>query len=171
MILYFLVGNEILKQRRFFKSIESSFVNPDSLNNTSFNHKAVPMTMKDNPRIPKYPLDQRQGKELDFETSASASTSSQRPLDSAPFDLQPQRRPPVSFGQYILMPVMFFFLLLMIWVAPTVNRVASFINPKFFSFPLYIAVGSMGSLRGFCNAVVFIVVGMKERRRKRRLGT
>ncbi|KAE9376167.1 hypothetical protein N431DRAFT_532430 [Stipitochalara longipes BDJ] len=106
IILYLMVGIEILKQRRFFKSLDNDFN-------------------------------------------------------------QPPRRPPVSFRKYILMPLMFWFLLLAIWVAPTVNRVASFINPEFVSFPLYIAVGSMGSLRGFWNGVVFMVIGMKERKRKK----
>lgn len=163
MVLYFLVGIEILKQRQFFKSLDNEFV---PIDNISFNNGAV----EGNGQSTIHTSNQQEGKELVFENSISAESSSrQTPADSIAFDHQPPRRPPVSFGQYILMPVMFFFLLLMIWVAPTINRVASFINPNFVSYPLYLAVGSMGSLRGFCNAVVFIIVGMKERKRRKRM--
>ena len=67
------------------------------------------------------------------------------------------------------MPLMFFMVLLAIWVAPSTNRILAFINPEFKSYPLLLAVVSTGSLRGFWNAVVFITLGMKERRRKKRL--
>jgi len=167
MVLYFLVGIEILKQRRFFKSLDSEFVTLDSLNNIDLNSTVV-TTIEANAISPTYTINPHDnGKELAFESSGSASTSSRRPAPSIAYESQPPRRPPVSFRKYILMPVMFFVLLLAIWVAPTVNRVASFINPSFVSFPLYIAVGSMGSLRGFWNGVVFVVVGMKERKRRK----
>ena len=169
MILYFMVGIEILKQRRFFKSLDDEFVTLDSINNITLNNTVV-TTIEANAVSPTYPHDSR--KEIAFDNSGSASTSSRRPPTSITYDNHSPRRPPVSFRKYILMPLMFFFLLLAIWVAPTVNRVASFINPNFQSFPLYLAVGSMGSLRGFWNGVVFMIIGMKERKRKksRRLG-
>jgi hypothetical protein len=141
----------------------------DSIHNIQFDNTVV-TTIEGNVPSPTYnPNPHDSGKDLAFDTSATASTSSKRPPTGA-FDNQPPRRPPVSFRKYILMPLMFFFLLLAIWVAPTVNRVASFINPNFVSFPLYLAVGSMGSLRGFWNGVVFMVIGMKERKRKKNSG-
>ncbi|PMD45810.1 putative cAMP receptor [Hyaloscypha variabilis F] len=169
IILYLLVGFEILKQRRFFKSLGNEFVTLDSIHNIQLDNTVV-TTIEGNVPSPTYhPNPHDSGKDLAFDTSATASTSSKRPPTGA-FDNQPPRRPPVSFRKYILMPLMFFFLLLAIWVAPTVNRVASFINPDFVSFPLYLAVGSMGSLRGFWNGVVFMVIGMKERKRKKNRG-
>jgi prepilin signal peptidase PulO-like enzyme (type II secretory pathway) len=75
----------------------------------------------------------------------------------------------MSFRQYMLMPLMFFVVLLAIWVAPTTNRIYAFIDPDYVSFPLLLAVGSMGSLRGFWNGVVFISIGMKGRKRQKKL--
>ncbi len=65
------------------------------------------------------------------------------------------------------MPLMIFVVLLTIWVAPSINRISSFINPNFQSFPLLVAVGLTGSLRGFWNGVVFIIIGMKTRKRRK----
>jgi hypothetical protein len=80
-----------------------------------------------------------------------------------------QHRSALSFRQYVVMPFMFLVVLLVVWVAPTTNRIASFVNPNFSSFPLLVAVGSMGSLRGFWNGVVFLTIGMKGIRRQRRI--
>lgn len=169
MILYFLVGIEILKQRHIFKTFDSEFVTLDSVNDAAAsNYNGSVTTAADgNGRFSTHAPSTHDGKELTFESSISPSSSSPQAAEIA-FDHGPTRRAPISFRQYILMPLMFFFLLLAIWVAPTVNRVASFINPNFVSFPLYLAVGSMGSLRGFWNGVVFIVIGMKERKRKKK---
>jgi hypothetical protein len=173
MVLYFLVGIEILKQRRYFKALDNEFVTLNSVNNPSLDdHHNVNMcvieTVDANMMQPISPPSLQQGKELAYETSMSAASSSrQTPADSIAFDHEPPRRQPVSFRQYMLMPLMFFFLLLAIWVAPTVNRIASLVNPNFVSYPLYLAVGSMGSLRGFWNGIVFIVIGMKERKRQK----
>jgi hypothetical protein len=57
----------------------------------------------------------------------------------------------------------------MVWVAPTVNRIHTFIDSTYVSYPLLLSVGVCGSLRGFWNGVVFIVVGMKERKRQKHL--
>jgi hypothetical protein len=76
------------------------------------------------------------------------------------------RRSSLSLRQYILMPVFFFLALLTVWVAPSTNRVASFINPNFSSYPLLVAVGATGSLRGFWNGLIFITLGMKSRRKR-----
>jgi hypothetical protein len=74
---------------------------------------------------------------------------------------------PLSFRQYILMPLFFFFALLLVWVCPSTNRVAIFVNPDFFSYPLHLMVGITGSLRGFWNGIVFVVVGMRSWKRRK----
>ena len=76
---------------------------------------------------------------------------------------------PVSFRQYVLMPLMFFVVLLIVWVPLTANRVSSFINPHFESWPLLLTVGATGSLRGFWNGIVFLIIGVKARKRQKRL--
>ncbi|CAK7221667.1 hypothetical protein SCUCBS95973_004576 [Sporothrix curviconia] len=111
----------------------------------------------------------------------SESVSPLRPLDGDTTSFSPSLAPTfnshkwqanrsaLSLRQYLLMPVMFFVVLLAIWVAPTTNRVASFVDPSFVSFPLYLAVGATGSLRGFWNGLVFLAVGMRSRQSQRRL--
>ena len=81
-------------------------------------------------------------------------------------------RPPktaasLSFRQYILMPLFFFLALLLAWVAPSTNRVAAFADPTFSSYPLMLMVGITGSLRGFWNGIVFVVVGMRSWKRRK----
>lgn len=75
-----------------------------------------------------------------------------------------QRR--MSFKQYILMPSLFFLALLTTWLAPTINRVSLFIHPEHHSYPLYLAVSALGSLRGFWNGIIFITMGMKGWKRR-----
>ncbi|KAH1487765.1 hypothetical protein LV164_002200 [Aspergillus fumigatus] len=75
----------------------------------------------------------------------------------------------VSFRQYILMPMVFFLVLLATWVAPTINRLSALVDPSHVSYPLLLAVGAMGSLRGFWNGVVFITLGMKGWKREMQL--
>lgn len=70
------------------------------------------------------------------------------------------------FRQYALMPFLFFLILLVTWVAPTINRITTLVNPGYESFPLLLAVGVLGSLRGFWNGVLFITVGVKAWRRQ-----
>jgi hypothetical protein len=65
------------------------------------------------------------------------------------------------------MPLFFFLALLLVWVAPSTNRVASFINPSFSSYPLLLMVGITGSLRGFWNGIVFVAVGMRSWKRRK----
>jgi len=65
------------------------------------------------------------------------------------------------------MPMMIFVALLAVWVAPSTNRVWTFVDPSFESYPLLLAVGSTGSLRGFWNGVAFITLGMKARQRQK----
>jgi hypothetical protein len=78
----------------------------------------------------------------------------------------PKQRAPVSFRQYILMPLLFFIALLITWVTPTINRISAFRNPGYESYPLLLSVSAMGSLRGFWNGVIFITIGMKGWKRR-----
>ncbi|KAH8697076.1 hypothetical protein BGW36DRAFT_416662 [Talaromyces proteolyticus] len=75
----------------------------------------------------------------------------------------------VSFRHYVLMPLIFFLVMLSTWVAPTINRVQAFIRHDQTSYPLLVAVVATGSLRGFWNGIIFITIGMKGRRRSGRL--
>ncbi len=81
--------------------------------------------------------------------------------------INPTKTSSLSFRQYILMPLFFFLAMLLVWVAPSTNRVATFINPSFFSYPLNLVVGVTGSLRGFWNGIVFVVVGMRSWKRRK----
>ena len=60
--------------------------------------------------------------------------------------------------------------MLSVWVAPSTNRVASFVHDGFGSFPLLCAVGITGSLRGFWNGLVFVTMGVKGRKREKGVG-
>ncbi|KAF8855790.1 putative cAMP receptor [Acephala macrosclerotiorum] len=164
MVLYALVGIEILKQKHVLKSIGITLDTLSSANDAHFNefHAAVTNASP-------------QPAHLAYDRNEKASIPSIEPTphlspsDSLAISRTPRHKSPVSFRQYILMPLMFFVVLLAVWVAPTTNRVCALINPNFVSYPLLLAVGSTGSLRGFWNGVVFIALGMKERKRQKRL--
>ncbi|KAH6678704.1 putative cAMP receptor [Halenospora varia] len=158
-LLYFLVGVEILKQRRLFKNIGGEYITLDTpVHAHSDSITTTTITSPSQPRPAHIPNFSRK-KEVESATSSLASShlSPTHHINTA--------NSPVSFRQYILMPLMFFIVLLAIWVAPTANRVGAFIDHHFESYPLLIAVGSMGSLRGFWNGVVFLIVGIKARKR------
>lgn len=202
MMLYALVGIEIIKQRRILKNLVNDYVTLDTMrttNSASSNHfvnaviqRPEPAEINANSQLHSAHLEALQDrKTTPFFSIAKSSTSSSnihppppsssgddddriiaseyaRPPPSSNTHTVPTRSP-LSFRQYILMPLMFFVILLAVWVAPTTNRVTTFINPKFSSYPLLLAVGTTGSLRGFWNGVVFITLGMKERKRQKEL--
>jgi hypothetical protein len=169
MILYCLVGVEILKQRHEFKSIDNEYVTLDSMVPASSVNDAEAMTIEVNvPSQAVHFANFRDMKEAEFSTF-SKSNSPIRPSDSVALTHRGPKRSPVSFRKYVLMPLMFFVVLLAVWVAPTTNRVSAFIHPDHASYPLLLAVGSMGSLRGFWNGVVFITIGMRARMRQKKL--
>ncbi|KAH8666013.1 putative cAMP receptor [Tricladium varicosporioides] len=160
-LLYSLVGIEILKQRRLFKDIGSQYITldtPISANNAPFNHTPKVDTTTISPNTHPRPVHIPNFSRKDPESVTSSLSTSYNP---------PSPNSPVSFRQYILMPLMFFIVLLAIWVAPTANRVGAFIDHHFESYPLLLAVGAMGSLRGFWNGVVFLIVGIKARKRRK----
>jgi hypothetical protein len=157
-----------------FKSIGSDYVTLDTIvssNIVSFDHlnnaEAMSVEVNVQPQ-PVHMTKLHDEKEAGLASPSTRSTSAShlRPSNGVTLDYRPPIQSPVSFRQYILMPLMFFVVLLAIWVAPTTNRIASFINSGYVSYPLLLAVGSMGSLRGFWNGVVFVTIGMKERKRQ-----
>lgn len=141
MVLYCAIGIDIVKRKQAFRTISNDAI----------------------------PLDVMDGSDVhDGEESVFAQLLCDYIILTLTETVTLYRRPPtrssLSFRQYILMPLMIFVVLLVIWVAPTTNRVASFTNPAYLSSPLLIAVGATGSLRGFWNGVVFITIGMKARK-------
>lgn len=170
MILYCLVGVEILKRRHAFKFIASDSIPLDtvaSANSVPLDHSksGEAMTAEVSAQSQsERSASTRDGNESVFASKYSVSTPHQRPSENGQ-----THRSALSFKQYILLPLMFFVVLLAIWVAPTTNRVSAFINPNNVSYPLLLAVGATGSLRGFWNGVVFITVGMKARKTRKEL--
>jgi hypothetical protein len=182
MLLYCLVGAEIVKRRHELRSITSDSIPleeniPPSYsrriyhhdNNAPvnysrrFNHNVAMTVQVDVDSRPKTSANSNDGNESSFASRCSVSTP------HPPSERRPIERPALSIRQYIVMPAMFFVVLLAIWVAPTTNRIAAFVRPGFESFPLLIAVGAMGSLRGFWNGVVFITIGVKGRKSRNRV--
>lgn len=172
MILYILVGVQVIKLRHQFNvshadhiALSSNISTNISTNNHSFaqSDNSVPVTVEVDIQTPPAPssLDQTGPQSFIDQTSSSPS----------PTDLNHKhsRQSHVSFRQYILMPMVFFLVLLATWVAPTINRISALVNPNHSSYPLMVAVAAMGSLRGFWNGVVFISIGMKGWRRESKL--
>ncbi|KAL3709034.1 hypothetical protein TMatcc_002823 [Talaromyces marneffei ATCC 18224] len=166
MILYILVGVKVIKLRHQFIASHADHIalsSNVSINNHSFDHSntSVAVTV-----------------EVDIQTQPALSSDDQKgprsfinqPSSPSPviFNHEHSRQSHVSFRQYILMPMVFFLVLLATWVAPTINRISALVNPNHSSYSLMVAVGAMGSLRGFWNGVVFISIGMKSWRRESR---
>jgi hypothetical protein len=168
MVLYCLVGIEIVRRRRAIRAVSSGSVPLDDIvmaasqtSSSSFDNTVVMRGDFDVHSQPEQVLTSHSADE-------SLISTSKYPIPNSRRHHLPQR-PSLSFRQYILMPLFFFLALLSVWVAPTTNRVASFVNPSFSSYPLLLAVGTTGSLRGFWNGVVFITIGMKSWRRQKGL--
>jgi hypothetical protein len=192
-MIYFLVGVEIVKQRHILKSFAANYLTLDTItatNNVTSNHflDTIPKTpkisaVKVNPHY-RSTHEIHEPDEVFFTTTKSPPTSrypfpsppstsnsdisSPRPYPNA-IPLPQRIHSPLSFKQYVLMPLLFFIILLAVWVAPTINRVSALTNPKFSSYPLLLTVGATGSLRGFWNGIVFVCLGGQERRRRRRI--
>ncbi|KAM7207249.1 hypothetical protein V8F20_002311 [Naviculisporaceae sp. PSN 640] len=182
IILYILVGVEIVRRRVALQSLTNDSIVPldDAIipasmgeNDLNDHENEHDMTI-DDIKFPLPPPPQHVSTSYSVSTgsasvgtySASIATSNYRDQDRAP--RTPKRKSSrYLFRQYILMPLFFFLALLSVWVAPSTNRVAAFIDPSFGSYPLLLAVGISGSLRGFWNGLVFITVGIKSLRRKK----
>ncbi|EED13098.1 cAMP receptor (Car4), putative [Talaromyces stipitatus ATCC 10500] len=168
LILYILVGVKVVKLRHQFNASHADHIalsSNISTKNHSFDHPSntlavtVEVNIRTQPSLSSHP-DQK-GPQSFIEQSALPS--------HMVLDYNHSKQSHVSFRQYILMPMVFFLVLLATWVAPTINRISAFVNPNHSSYPLMVTVGAMGSLRGFWNGVVFISIGMKSWRRQTRL--
>lgn len=167
MILYILVGVRVIKLRHQFNASHADHIalsSNISTNNHSFDHSnnTVSVTVEVNIQSQSAPssVDQKGPQSFIDQTSSSSPIA---------LNHKYPRRSHVSFRQYILMPMVFFLVLLATWVAPTINRISALVNPNHSSYSLMVAVGAMGSLRGFWNGVVFISIGMKSWRRESKL--
>lgn len=168
MVLYCLVGIEIVRRRRALQSLTSNSVAMDDtvLPATDASYASSSNTVAMTVEFDVY--SQRGQMSTSHSGNESLLTTSKCSV-STPRHPNTPRRSSLSFRQYILMPLFFFLAMLSVWVAPTTNRVASFVNPQFSSFPLLLAVGTTGSLRGFWNGLVFITIGMKSWKRRKDL--
>lgn len=156
IILYCMVGIEIVKRRQALRSITTESEIPLDLDDT-----VMPAEAPD--AISVEPFASRAVNHASH-SSTDGSFATTKPSTNR---FEAPKRSSLSFRQYILMPLFFFLALLSVWVAPSTNRVATFIDPSFTSFPLLVVVGTTGSLRGFWNGLVFIAVGMKSWKRRR----
>lgn len=162
MILYTLIGLEIIKLKGKFKLISNDRIPLGSIYNNSFdkpNNNVATKTVKVNAKSE--PQDTEQ-----FSINNTPAFQS-HPSNSITLNLPKQS--PISFRHYILMPLIFFIVLLATWIPLTVNRVYAFVDPGYVSYPLLVAVGAMGSLRGFWNGILFITMGMKGWKKQKRL--
>ncbi|KAK4159986.1 hypothetical protein QBC43DRAFT_326207 [Cladorrhinum sp. PSN259] len=191
MTLYISVGIEIVRRRRAFTSITTDSIPlddtilPDTSNRysvragihvtTTHGTSTSPdleVAKHENNGIPRSPSSTINNHSmLGTATSCRCSTGrrsiSTQPLTASPSAVNTTQRSSLSFKQYILMPLFFFLALLSVWVAPSTNRVATFMDPTFKSYPLLLVVGASGSLRGFWNGLVFVTLGMKSRKRSK----
>ncbi|BDD60604.1 hypothetical protein MAP00_005720 [Monascus purpureus] len=169
-IIYCLVGIKIFNLKRKFKSICKDHIVLTS--KTSNNAISVTVQVDSHSQSQSHPLNlvrSRDAKEPSIQTVISPSATHQSSDSSLTLIQKLPDQSPMLLRQYLLMPVLFFLILLATWVVPTINRVSSFVNPKFQSYGLMIAVGAMGSLRGFWNGVLFIAIGLKGWKRQRDL--
>lgn len=172
LLFYALIGIEISRLRHEFKLTDDDHIALTSnLSSNNFNpeHTQVSMTttVEANSTLPD--SDKAYFSESHITSHSSVEQAvAPRPPTRAPMNYQSSKQRRVSFKQYILMPSLFFLALLATWVAPTINRVSTFIHPHSESFPLLVAVSTFGSLRGFWNGVIFITMGMKGWKRRAR---
>ncbi|GIK05462.1 hypothetical protein Aspvir_009573 [Aspergillus viridinutans] len=169
LLFYILVGIKVIKLRHQFNLSRTDHIalssNISTSNHALDQHKntvavTVQIDIQSHPASHVYPSSTEQNPH-----SSRGDSSSH----NAPLDHKRSKHSNVSFRQYILMPMVFFLVLLATWVAPTINRLSALVNPNHVSYPLLLAVGAMGSLRGFWNGVVFITLGMKGWKREMKL--
>lgn len=168
VIIYFLIGIEISRLRDEFKLTED-----DHIALTSHSTSSRPFDNNDSTvtTIVESDVNNKPGLVPESHIISESSlerTSTLRQL-SRHFGSNNQSPPTqrrMSFKQYILMPSLFFLALLTTWVAPTINRVSLFIQPDHHSYPLFLAVSALGSLRGFWNGIIFMTMGMKGWKRR-----
>ncbi|KAK4232913.1 hypothetical protein C8A03DRAFT_39425 [Achaetomium macrosporum] len=185
VVLYLAVGIEIAKRRRFLDSTNShlhaaledtnTVPPPLAANHDSCSNSTTAAEYTDG-CAPHHSADSvDDGSPI---PTSTATGSKHYAASTTPLKLKlnlhlsskttPTASSSLSFRQYILMPLFFFIALLLVWVAPSTNRVAAFVDPSFASYPLLLVVGATGSLRGFWNGIVFVVVGMRSWKRRKK---
>ncbi|KAM7194820.1 GPCR, family 2-like protein [Rhypophila sp. PSN 637] len=183
--LYFRIGLEIIKRRQALLSISNHSV---QLDNT-----LLPLTQLPIPQFPK-PSQETKAVESDIEPPSSSSESTPTKSSHVIQSIKPfsppsspspimvcrtpnsdsesasqvrihlQRSSSLSFRQYIIMPLLFALTLFSVWVPSTVNRIVPTIDSSFRSYPLLVLAGTSCSMRGFWNAIVFVLVGRGSRK-------
>ncbi|RHZ66755.1 putative cAMP receptor (Car4) [Aspergillus thermomutatus] len=169
LLFYILVGIKVIKLRHQFNLSRTDHIalsSNISSNNHSFDQQKNTVAVTVQVDIQSQPADHVHPSPTEH-TSHSSRVNASSP--NVPLDQKRSKHSNVSFRQYILMPMVFFLVLLVTWVAPTINRISALVNPSHASYPLLLAVGAMGSLRGFWNGVVFITLGMKGWKREMKL--
>ncbi|KAG8422781.1 hypothetical protein J3459_010041 [Metarhizium acridum] len=163
MVIYVLVGIEIVKRRGALQSFNSD---PVPLEDSIASTADTPCN-KPESRVTEENAQSRHGHApVSYSGEESPILTPKPSIRTFHTVATPTRHLSISFRQYILMPMFFFLALLSVWVAPSTNRVGAFVNPDFLSYPLLLSVGATGSLRGFWNGVIFITIGMKSQRRR-----
>lgn len=168
MILYSIIGLQIFKLEGKFEVLSNNHIPLGSTYNVGShqpNNSIAANTVEVNAKSQSSHIAERQ----DTEQLSIDHTADSRPHPSNSLTLKLPKQSPISFRNYILMPLIFFIVLLATWVPLTINRVYAFIDPGHVSYPLLLSVGTMGSLRGFWNGILFTTIGMKGRKRERRL--
>jgi hypothetical protein len=170
MILYILVGVEILKRKNALKAIASDCIPLDSSTSIDYNDTHNTNTARSS-KADELPHSGQYADSSPINGSSAAYTISIQPSysENAPVETTSNDHSALSFRQFCVLPFFFWVILMAIWIAPTTNRIAVYIRPGFESFPLMIAVGATGSLRGWWNGVVFITLGVKGRNRRKAL--
>lgn len=166
IILYFIIGLEVFKLKSNFELLSNNhiplgstyIVEFDQQNNSTADNN-VDMTSKSQSL--------HVAETQDAEQFSINNTPAFRSRPSNSFTVKLPKQSLISFRHYILMPLIFFIVLLATWVPLTINRVYAFIDPGYVSYPLLLSVGTMGSLRGFWNGILFIAIGIKGWKREK----
>ncbi len=137
IVLYTLIGIEIVKRRRAMNAINSqTFAFDDTVLAAAPSEASYCEPNKGVAITSEFGIQSQPGY---LSTSHSANESlisaskQYTPTSFQPQSVQQPKLSSLSFKQYVLMPVFFFLALLSVWVCPSTNRVASFVNPSFAS--------------------------------------
>lgn len=170
MSIYVMVGVEISRRRHAFQAIESDFIPLDDATTDTVDERFTNSQCETESTLQ---LQSRDACASHSRAGSSIATTTQSTATLSPNAIHrptmPLRRT-LSFRQYILMPLFFSLALLSVWIAPSTNRLGTFVNPHFSSYPMLLAVGISGSLRGFWNGLVFVTIGARSRQEREEHG-
>lgn len=169
MILYFVIGLEIFKLKGKFKVISHDRIPLGSTYNASFDQPDNNINITNIKSDPLHITELHDSEPFSINRTTSHNpTTSHKRHPSSKITLN-SKQSPISFRHYLVMPLIFFIILLATWVPLTINRVYAFIHPDQEPYPLLVAVGAMGSLRGFWNGILFVTMGVKGWKRQKRM--